>query len=617
MFLRILLFLCPLIVFAAAGRAPIRYTLSFPDTQAHAVEVEATIPTAGHAELTLFMPVWTPGSYLVREYARHIVELTATTAEGVALPAAKSAKNRWTISTQGSAEIRVRYRLYARDISVRGNWVEGDFAVLNGAGTYLTVAHDYQRPYTVKLQLPAGWPVLHTPLPAATTADTFTAPDFDTLVDSPILAGKLQMDRFAVDGVDHYLVTLGGENAWDNARVARHLEQLVLAQRDFWGDLPYREPYYFFNLLTGGRGGLEHRQSTVITADRWLSRTSSGISSWLSLASHEYFHVWNGKRMRPVEHGPFEYEHEVYTKSLWIVEGITSYYQHVLLRRAGFYTRDQYLNIVGDLIASIERTPGRLVQALSNASYDAWIKAYRPDENSVNVLFSYYSGGALAALLLDAEIRRVSNGASSLDDVMRAGYHRFSGERGYTEEEFIALVGEVTGHDLSAWIRGVVQTPGRWDYQPMLDWYGLAFETPPAGQVTLPNGLEPPDPPRGWLGADTTVKNGQLVVTAVRTGTPAAVAGLYVDDEIIALNDYRVPPDRLATRLAAYAVGETVTLVVARRERLVSLPVTLVAPPKEPGRLRVRPDATALQKARLQAWIGFEPPPSASPETGS
>jgi predicted metalloprotease with PDZ domain len=222
---------------------------------------------------------------------------------------------------------------------------------------------------------------------------------------------------------------------------------------------------------------------TVITADRWLSRTSSGISSWLSLASHEYFHVWNGKRMRPVEHGPFEYEHEVYTKSLWIVEGITSYYQHVLLRRAGFYTRDQYLNIVGDLIASIERTPGRLVQALSNASYDAWIKAYRPDENSVNVLFSYYSGGALAALLLDAEIRRVSNGASSLDDVMRAGYHRFSGERGYTEEEFIALVGEVTGHDLSAWIRGVVQTPGRWDYQPMLDWYGLAFETPPAGQV--------------------------------------------------------------------------------------------------------------------------------------
>jgi predicted metalloprotease with PDZ domain len=163
---------------------------------------------------------------------------------------------------------------------------------------------------------------------------------------------------------------------------------------------------------------------------------------------------------------------------------------------------------VGDLIASIERTPGRLVQALSNASYDAWIKAYRPDENSVNVLFSYYSGGALAALLLDAEIRRVSNGASSLDDVMRAGYHRFSGERGYTEEEFIALVGEVTGHDLSAWIRGSCRHPAGGTTTPMLDWYGLAFETPPAGQATLPNGLEPPDPPRGWLGADTTVKNG-------------------------------------------------------------------------------------------------------------
>lgn len=588
----------------AADPAPVRYTLRFTAASTHYLDIEAEVPVEGRTEVTLFMPVWTPGSYLVREYARHIVDLRAFAADGTALPVEKSAKNRWIIPAAGHERIVVRYRLFAREVNVRGNWIERDFAMLNGAPTFLTLAENYQRPYHVRLELPAGWQGSYTPLTPAGAPNTYTAPDFDTLVDSPILAGSPQVDSFTVDGVPHTLVTLGGDGVWDNARVARNLARVVEAQRSFWGALPYRDPYIFFNLLTGSRGGLEHKHSFVITADRWLSRTRGGIASWLSLASHEFFHVWNGKRLRPAELGPFAYEHEVYTKSLWIVEGITSYYQHLLLHRAGFNGRDDYLGNISSLIAGVQKTPGRLAQSLSDASYDAWIKAYRPDENSVNAMFSYYSGGALAAALLDAEIRRVSDGAKSLDDVMRAAFARYSNQRGYTEGEFIALTSEIAGQDLSDWFHRVVQTPGQWDYQPLLDWYGLAFQPAPTPGRPSPNGLEPADPLPGFLGADTRARDdGRLVVSRVRDGTPASVAGLYVDDEIIALNGYRVSPDQFGDRLSLYAAGDQVNLLVSRRDQLITLAITLAAPPRETWSVYVRPDATPAQTAHLEAWL--------------
>jgi predicted metalloprotease with PDZ domain len=605
--LRCLAFLLGATLATAAGRTPIDYTLRFPAAASHYVDVEAVIPAGGQEQLTLFMPVWTPGSYLVREYARNIITIEARTDAGALLPITKISKNRWTVPAAGQTQVRVHYRLYARDLNVRGNWVEGDFAVINGAATFITDADDVQRPYRVRLEMPPGWATCQTPLTPDAGVNTYTAIDFDELVDSPIVAGSPLVNDFEVEGVRHVLVTVGGDGVWDNPRVTRNLARLVEEQSKFWGGLPYRTPYYFFNLLAIGRGGLEHRQSTVMGADRWNSRTRGGINSWLSLASHEFFHVWNGKRLRPVELGPFDYEHEAYTPSLWIVEGITSYYQHLLLRRAGFSTRSDYLKSVSGTFTDVQKSPARLVQSLSDASFDTWIKAYRPDENSVNVLFSYYGGGALAMLLLDTEIRRVSDGAKSLDDVMRAAYSRYSGEKGYTEAQFIALAGEVAGQDLSAWFKRVVQTPGEWDYTSFLDWYGLSFESPKPDKSISPNGIEPIDPPIGWLGADTKVQDGLLTVTVVRTGTPAAAAGLSVSDEIIGIDDYRVPPGQFGQRLGAYKAGDAVTLLVARRDRLLRLPVILAEEPVTKMTLKIREDATEAQQARLRAWIGDDP----------
>ena len=589
------------------ARDPIAYTLRFPDASAHYMDVEMVVPTERAKELNLFLPTWTPGSYLVREYSRNIISLEAT-ASGSSLEVTKTSKNRWTVESEGVASVTVNYRLFCREINVRNNWVESDFAVVNGAPTFITVVDQYERPYLVTVELPAGWETTASPLPSAGSANSYSAPDFDTLVDSPLIAGSPQVDTFEVDGVAHSLVTIGGGGIWDNTRAARNVQHLVEAQRRFWGGLPYDEPYVFFNLLTGSRGGLEHKQSMLMTGDRWYTKNRGGIRSWLSLVSHEFFHAWNGKRLRPVELGPFEYEHENYSPSLWVVEGLTSYYQHVLLARAGYHTHEKYLDAFSGSIAGTEKTPGRFVQSLSESSFDAWIKAYRKDENSINALFSYYSGGAVAGFLMDAKIQQESDGERSLDDVLRAAYERFSGNAGYTESEFIALASEIAGTDLAGWFDRLVRQPNQFDYQPALDWYGLEFEKPkPPESKSLPVENDPEDLPKGWLGAGTSSSGGNLKVTSVPSDTPAAAAGLSVDDEIIAIDLNRVDSSGLKRIAGLMGAGTVVDLLVSRQGLLTTLQVTLGEEPTETWKLKIKKNITEEQKARIDRWLGPEP----------
>ena len=590
------------------AREPIVYTLRFPEATAHYMDVEMTLPTEGADELEIFMPTWTPGSYLVREYARNIISLSGSSSDGNRLEIVKTSKNRWHVQTNSSETVAIRYRMFCREINVRNNWVESNFAVINGAPTFLTVVDDYQRPYEVAVELPSGWETTVSPLPSTGVANSYRAPDFDTLVDSPMIAGAPQVDSFEVDGVRHTLATIGGGGVWDNARAARNVQKVVEAQRTFWGGLPYDEPYVLFNVLNGSRGGLEHKQSMLMTGDRWYTSNRGGIRSWLSLVSHEFFHVWNGKRLRPVELGPFEYEHENYSPSLWIVEGLTSYYQHVLLARAGYHTHQKYLDALSGSIAGTEKTPGRFVQSLSSSSFDAWIKAYRRDENSINALFSYYSGGAVAGFLIDAKIQEISDGERSLDNVLSAAYERFSGEIGYAESEFIALVGEIAGKDLTDWFERLVRQPNQFDYKHALDWYGLEFETPmPPESKALPVEGDPEDLPKGWLGAGTKSSDGKLVISSVPNGTPAADAGLSVDDEIIAINGHRVDANGLKRITGLLGAGTQVDLLIARQGLIATIPARLGEEPTQTWKLKIKKDITEAQQARLDRWLGPEP----------
>ena len=582
---------------AAAAPAPIRYTLRFPAPQTHYVEVEATVPTLGRPQIELEMAVWTPGSYLVREYSRHVEDVRAEAA-GQARLVEKTAKNRWRVQTGNAHTVTVRYRVYSHEMSVRTNFVEADFALINGAPTFLTLADDTApRPHEVTLALPAGWKTTMTGMPAASSgvAHRYRAADFDILVDSPIVAGNPAVHEFTVKGKPHFLVNVGEAGVWDGPRSAADVQKIVEAQAVFWGDLPY-DKYVFLNMITEGNGGLEHKNSTVLMTSRWRTRVRKGYVDWLSLVSHEFFHVWNVKRLRPVELGPFEYERENYTKTLWVAEGVTSYYGDLLAARAGVITADEYFGELSAMIADLQTTPGRLTQSVEDASFDAWIRYYRPDENTPNTTISYYSKGGVIGFLLDLEIRKATNNAKSLDDLMRQAYARYAGAKGFTSADFRALASQVAGTDLSAWFRKALDSTDELTYDN-LSWLGLRFRPEPAST-------------KAWMGLTmampgATLRNdsGRVVVAQVRRGTPVFDAGVNAEDEVLAIGGYRVRPDQWETRLEAFKPGEKVPLLVARRERLLTLGVTLASEPPRAWRLELDPAASDTAKARLAGWL--------------
>lgn len=580
----------------APSPEPIRYTLRFPAPNTHYVEVEASFPTAGQPQIELMMAVWTPGSYLVREYERNVEHVSARTPAGAALGVEKTLKNRWRVRTNGSPEVTVAYRVYGREMGVRSNWIEDGFAMLNGAATFITLVDQRPRAHEVQVVLPAAWHRVMTAMPDAPDGGgvRFRAPDFDTLVDSPMVLGNPAVYEFTVDGKKHYLVNTGEGGLWDGAKMAHDLETIVQQDRKLWGPLPY-DKYLFLNMITESGGGIEHKGSTLLMSSRWATRTRKGYLGFLRLASHEYFHAWNVKRLRPVELGPFDYEHEVYPKSLWVSEGFTDYYGALQLWRAGLQTRDEFFDELSTIIQQLQNTPGRLARSVEMSSFDAWIKEYRPDENSANSTISYYTKGAVIAFVLDAKLRTATHGAKTLDDLMRALYERYSGARGFTEEDFRAAAQQLAGADLFAWFTKTLETTEEIDYTEALDWFGLRFR--PTGDANAQT------PGKAWLGATIRTDAGREVVTQVKRGTPAYDAGLDAEDEILAIGDFRVRAGQLPARLEQYKPGDTISVLVSRRDELKRIDLVLGSEPAAAWRLEARPDATDDQKARLAAWV--------------
>jgi predicted metalloprotease with PDZ domain len=575
----------------AQAQDPIRYTLRFPAPHTHYVDVEATYPTSRQPAIEIYMAVWTPGSYLIREYERH-VEGVAATADGKALPIEKSRKNRWRITTGGAGAVTVRYKVYAREMTVRNNWVDAGFAMLNGAPTFLTLVGGGQRPHEVRLDLPAAWKGSATALtPIAGAAHAYRAEDFDTLVDSPIIAGNPVTRTFTVDGKTHVLVLEGDPSLFDADRAAADTQRIVEAGRKAMGPFLYPH-YYFLNMVVDAGGGLEHKNSFLTMSSRYTTRTHRSYMNWLSLVAHEYFHNWNVKRLRPVELGPFDYETENYVKTLWVAEGFTDYYADVLVRRAGLSTVEEYFDALSGQIEAVQTRPGRQVTAVDMASYDTWIKQYRPDENTPNTTIDYYPKGAVIAFLLDAKIRKGSGGTKTLDDAMQVALQRYGGAKGYTPQQFYQVMSEVSGVDLRSFFAQAVESTDELDYTEALEYYGLRFRPVDARNA------------RAFLGTTTRADNGRLLVTGVRRGTPAYEAGLNTDDEILAIDGVRVRAEALGTRLDQYRPGDRVQVLVARREKVMPIEVTLGADPGRPWRLEVRPDVTAAQKDRLAGWLG-------------
>ena len=572
----------------------IEYTLSFPEPQAHRVHVTMRFQSTGTTEL--WMPVWTPGSYLVREYSRHVQDLTARGSSGNELRVVKTRKNRWTVEAGNAAHVEVRYVVYGRELSVRTNWIEGELALFNGAPTFLTVRGLESSPHRVTLELPETWAGAWSALAkeGAGRDITFTAQNHDELIDSPILAGSPDVHEIPSDGIPITLVHAGDRSLWNAAESAEHVQKIVEGYKRLMGSLPFAR-YLFLNCILEARGGLEHAQSCVLMSSRYAFRKRASYVDWLGLVSHEFFHVWNVKRLRPAALGPFDYENEVYTRSLWFAEGVTSYYTPLIPRRTGLTKTEELLTALSEHIEKLQMTPGRLHQSLEDSSFDAWIKLYRPDENSVNTTISYYVKGAVVAWLLDGEIRAATQGERSLDDLVRLLLSRHSGATGYTDGDLERGAAEVAGTSLASFFDKTVRGREELDYQNALRTFGLRFRPARTGL--------PENTPGVWMGIDTTSRDGKLLVGSVREDSPARTAGLAAEDEILAVGGYRVDARTLTERLQQFRPGDRVDVLVARRDAIRTLPLVFYEHPGSPWRLEVDPEALPQAVQEREAWM--------------
>lgn len=620
----------------AAQQPTVRHVVSFANAANHYVHVESQFLTT-EANQELFMPVWTPGSYLVREYARHVDSVEALDATGVSLAIKKISKNRWQLANEARQMVKVRYRVYCNELTVRTNFVDREFALLNGAALFLTSEDALAAEHIVEMKMPEDWHQAVSSLERRVQLGphVFVAENFDELVDSPFVVGNPTVHPFRVGGVEHFLVNQGGDGLWDGEQAAADVAKIVEVHQEMWGQVPYNR-YYFLNVIAESGGGLEHDNSTVMLTSRWSFRAEKRYKSWLGLASHEFFHTWNVRRLRPKALVNYDYELENYFEELWVAEGVTSYYDEMALVRAGHISTKDYINALSKQIDGLKSADGRLKQSLAEASHDAWIKYYRPNENSRNTTISYYTKGALVAFLLDIEIRRATEGEKSLDDVMRALYEKYALGEGYDTQDVMAEVNALTGKDYSEWFQSAIYSAEDLDYQPALDWLGLKFaheslspseNEQDRGGDALAAASETSKSEAGdsakrpiWTGLSTKADGGKLIVSAVAESGPGFAAGINVDDEILAVNEYRVSGN-LTELLDQFEDDASVELLLARRGALTRTQLAIVSQPVKEWKLEIVPEPTQEQKANLAAWLHqpaagptLAPEPAVSPQ---
>lgn len=581
---------------------PILYRLTPFDPSGHRLRVRMTITRPAPRGQRLSLPAWIPGSYLIRDFARHILTLEASSGrQSVAV--AKLDSHTWQCAPC-KGPLHIEYTLYAWDLSVRGAHFDESHAFFNGTSAFLQAHGHEHAPCLLELQAPPGirgWKA-YTSLPPAPRRAMpangfghYLAPNYDALIDHPVEMGQPASVRFKAHGAEHEMVFTGVAPNLDLARIARDTRRICAAQMELFEpqaphDAPFLDSasrYVFMTMVTeDGYGGLEHRASTALmTSRRSLPTTGqSGMTpeyqEFLGLVSHEYFHTWNVKRIKPAVFAPYDLSRENYTRLLWVFEGFTAYYDDLMLLRAGLISEETYFRTLARTISNVHAGAGRLKQSVAESSFDAWTRFYKQDENAANAIVSYYTKGSLVALGLDLLIRKESQGKRSLDDVMRLLWQRYGKrfyqgrQQGIEEAAMPALIKQATGVETGDFIER----------------YAYGCEDPPLAELLAEQGIT-----LSWkagqntpsLDARTRTQHGATTLASVAQDGAAHRAGLSAGDTLVALDGLRISSDDSLKRLlAAYQPGDTVTLHAFRRDELRSYALTLSAPATSECELR-------------------------------
>jgi len=590
-------FFCLIFLFAASfalGQAPeggMAFTVSMDRPNTHYFHVVFRADGLKGEIQDFKMPAWTPGYYLIMDYAKNVINFRAEDGAGNPLAWQKTAKNTWRVKSGKGASVTVSYDVYAFARSVADSYLDDSRGFISPTGVFMHVAGRLLNPVTVAVKPYQDWSRVSTGLdPVPERPNTFSAPDFDVLYDSPILAGNQEVLPFEVQGIPHFFVADNLGNL-DRAKFASDLKRMVEAAAALIGEIPYRR--YVFLAIGPGGGGLEHLNSVALTLNAAGLGSAAGYKSFLSFVSHEFFHLYNVKRIRPIALGPFDYERENYTNMLWMAEGFTVYYEDLILNRAGLLGRDEILERFRSSIARFENAPGHLYQSAVQSSFDTWIQFFNRSENAVNTTISYYDKGAALGLLLDLKIRNGTKNRKSLDDVMRTLYQKFYKEkkRGFTDLEFREVCEDVAGCSLAEIFDDYAATVKDIDYGKYLAFAGLDID------------VQPRETPGADFGAVTRDQNGALIVSSVVLDSPASRAGLSAQDEIVALDGVHVTARMLSEFLGAGKAGDKVRVLISRRNTNREIEVVLGKKMERSFRLKPVANPTPLQSAIFRDWL--------------
>ena len=567
-------------------------TVAAPDT--HQAHVRVEVSDAPES-FRFSIPAWTPGSYLLREFARYLGE-PSVSAGGRSVGCAKVAKGTWEISG-GGGTVSIEYDLYGHELTVRTPHIDGSHAYFLGSNAFVYVHGRESKPHTARVTAPDGWE-LYCALPQKD--GEFHAPDYDVLADTPFEAGPDHLvHTFEALGVPHRFVFWGADPVRiDLDKLEADTRALIETNaRTFDGNLPYENYDFVFHISATARGGLEHLNSTVLATPWRYFDSDEGYLEMLELISHEHFHVWNVKRIRPAALGPFDYQNENHTTALWVVEGFTSYFDALNCLRAKVVDAEHYLKRLADDLTRFRNTPGRHQQSVAQASWDAWIRLYRADENTPNRTVSYYLKGALVSLTLDLEIRKSTDGRCSLRDVMALLWSDFlETGAGYPDNSIPDAIHRATGVDASELVARLIHETGDPDFGALLESHGVDFST--EGEDSA------------WLGLDLEARADGVRVKHVRADGPAHGCGVYPNDLIVAIEGRRLNSSSLAASQKLLRSERPVQLHVFRRDQLLVESLTPAASPKHKVTLQTVQDPTDAQRARWTEWTG-----TAWPET--
>ncbi|MEJ2346444.1 MAG: PDZ domain-containing protein [Gammaproteobacteria bacterium] len=600
----------------------IHYCIWPADAHAHLLKIVCTVQRPDGGGQVFSLPAWTPGSYMIRDFAKNVVRLKAACGSQP-VEVEKLDKQTWRCAPC-DGELTIEYEVYAWDLSVRAAHLDQTHAYFNGTSVFLRVHGQDDGACTVEIRPPAGDRYRHWRVATAMRRagaepygfGLYGADDYEELVDHPVEMGEFSLATFEVAGVPHDIVVTGRHRA-AMARLCRDLTEICNHHVALFGELPELERYVFLVMAVGeGYGGLEHRASCSLLCSRAsLPRdgdapVSDEYRDFLGLCSHEYFHTWNVKRIKPAVFVPYDLSRESYTRQLWAFEGITSYYDELALVRSQRISAESYLELLAQTITRVLRGSGRLKQTVAESSFDAWTKFYKQDENAPNAVVSYYAKGAMVALALDLTLRERSAGAVSLDDLMRALWQRYGKPgRGVPEGAIEQLAAEISGVALDDFFDQALRDTRDLDLAPLLQRFGIIMELRPA-ESSRDKGGKPADPKRtrplvvlGVRIAGNGSEGASLI--QVLDGGAAQAAGLSAGDVLIAIDGIRVGGKNLEAMLQTYSPGDEVAVHVFRRDELLEFQVTLQAAPADTCVLGLSADVDEVTAARRAAWLGL------------